>query len=435
MLSTLPAVMAEIVRVCDDPNSSLSDLGDIIMHDPALTARMLKVVNSPFYGRMQEVSSIRQAVVTLGAARVKSLALSLSLYDLSTKIGSKINLKDFWRHSLNVSCVAEMIAVKVDPSMAEEAFICGCIHDIGMLVLDSLFPKEYGRVFQSTAAGEDILRAEQQLLEIDHATAGEMVARIWNFPPRYCETIAHHHDIFDLHRESPNDKLPQIINLADRLATFTIEATPPLSKSLLSNREVVASNLGLTSNDLREIEYEALGKLLEAAQFLDVDVGSPVELLQKSTSQLYELYSYAENMYMELKLTRELLDEKRLNKVALESLQAIIATFSHYLNNAVATISGRTQLLDLGLRNGNIQDPSGILAKSLPVYEKSVDQILSVIDKLKKITIFKTAIYHDNTRIIDFEKALRQVNEGVTEVLLPEGTKPANRPSSPSLVK
>jgi two-component system cell cycle response regulator len=415
-LSTLPAAMAEVLRICDDPNSSLAELGNVIMRDVALSARVLKVANSPYYGTLQEIASIRQAVLTLGAARVKSLSLSLSLYELSNKIGGRVNLKDFWRHSLNVACAAELIARRVDPSLVEEAFICGCLHDIGVLVLDNIYARDYAKVFQATAAGGDLIRVEQQLLEIDHAIAGEMVARIWNFPARYCETIAHHHDVIGLESEHKQDKLSLIVNLANRLATFSLEISQSADRALLSNREIVASVLGLSSTDLKEIEYEALSQLLSTAQFLDMDVGTPVELLQRSTTQLYNLYVQMEEMYEQLQATKDQLDEEKLSKVALESLQAIVATFSHYLNNSAATISGRTQLLELAFRKGELGDPTGILARSLPVYGKAIDQILSVVDKLKKITVFKTTIYHDNTRIIDFEKDIRQFEDAPAKV-------------------
>jgi two-component system cell cycle response regulator len=408
--------MAEVLRICDDPNSSLAELGNVIMRDVALSARVLKVANSPYYGTLQEIASIRQAVLTLGAARVKSLSLSLSLYELSNKIGGRVNLKDFWRHSLNVACAAELIARRVDPSLVEEAFICGCLHDIGVLVLDNIYARDYAKVFQATAAGGDLIRVEQQLLEIDHAIAGEMVARIWNFPARYCETIAHHHDVIGLESEHKQDKLSLIVNLANRLATFSLEISQSADRALLSNREIVASVLGLSSTDLKEIEYEALSQLLSTAQFLDMDVGTPVELLQRSTTQLYNLYVQMEEMYEQLQATKDQLDEEKLSKVALESLQAIVATFSHYLNNSAATISGRTQLLELAFRKGELGDPTGILARSLPVYGKAIDQILSVVDKLKKITVFKTTIYHDNTRIIDFEKDIRQFEDAPAKV-------------------
>ncbi len=414
-LSTLPAVMAEVLRICDDPDLALTDLAEVIARDVALTSRILKVVNSPFYGRAQQVSSIRNAVMTLGASKVKALALSLSLYDLSAKIGSKIELKDFWRHSLNVACVSELIANKVSPQIAEEAFICGCLHDLGVLVLDCFYPKEYGKVFQAVAAGEDMMKAERQILEIDHAAAGDLLGRVWNFPERYCIAIARHHDVFELNDK--DNRLAQIVNLADKLATFTFEASVGQKSAQLTNRDVVASNLGIGATDLKEIEYAALSRLLEASQHLDVDVGTPMELLQKATNQLYHLYTYADQLYQELVQTKEKLDEEKIHRVALESLQAIVATFSHYLNNAVASISGRTQLLELAMRNGQVDDPDGILAKSLVVYDKSADQITSVIDKLKHVTVFKTAIYHDNTKIIDFEKEARLSIEQVQQIV------------------
>lgn len=412
-LSTIPAVMAEVLRICDDPNSSLNELGEVIIKDVALSTRILKVVNSPFFGRAQQVSSVRSAVMTLGASRVKALALSLSLYDLSSKIGSRVDLKDFWRHALNVACVSEMIAQRVAPSLAEESFVCGCIHDIGILVLDSFYPKDYVRVLQAVAGGEEMTRVEKSMLEIDHAGAGEMLCRVWNFPERYCVSIGRHHDVFELNENAPEFQLAQIVNLADKLATFTMESTVAQRHSSLSNREILASNLGLTQADVKEIEYAALSRLLETSSYLDVDVGSPTELLQKATKQLYGVYSYTEQLYRELVQTKEKLDEEKIHRVALESLQAIVATFSHYLNNAVASISGRTQLLTMSVNSGQIADPNGLLAKSLAVYDKNAEQITSVIDKLKKVTVFKTAIYHDNTKIIDFEREAKLASEAI----------------------
>ncbi|MCK4858589.1 MAG: HDOD domain-containing protein [candidate division Zixibacteria bacterium] len=82
-LSTLPELMVQIIRICEEPEPSLTKLSDVVLSDVALTARVLKVVNPPYYGQAQQVSSISRAVSTLGANRVKALALSLSLYDLS----------------------------------------------------------------------------------------------------------------------------------------------------------------------------------------------------------------------------------------------------------------------------------------------------------------------------------------------------------------
>ncbi len=420
-LSTLPAVMAEVLRICEDPETPISDLAEIIRRDPALSTKVLKIVNSPYYGQSQQVASIQSAVLTLGSAQVKALALSLSLYSLSAQLGEKVDLKDFWRHSLNVACVSELIAKRVAPQLCEEAFVAGCIHDIGMLVLDKFYPNEYFKVIEAAIAGNELTRMEQEHFECDHAEAGELILRIWNFPERYCAAVARHHEVLELNEEKQADILPTIVNLADKLATFTIENTASSRTVNLSNREVMASNLGLNSDDLKEIEYAALSEMMERSQHLEIDVGNPSELLQRATHQLYNLYSFTEGLYHDLVETKAQLDEEKLNKVALESLQAIVATFSHYLNNAIASVSGRTQLLEMALNSGRIEDGEGLLRKSLEVYDRNVEQISSVIEKLKSVKIFKTAIYHENTKIIDFEKEARisrkQLEQRLTEGL------------------
>lgn len=404
-ISTLPEVMAGVVRLCEQPEISMTELSDIVRSDVALTARILKVVNSPFFGRPQQIHSISQAVSTLGANRVKSLALSLSLYDMSSRIGNNLDLKDFWRHSLNVACISELIAQRVHPSLAEEAFICGCLHDIGILALDHACPEEYEQVCKSTEMGNDLVSGEREVIGLDHAVAGEMLARMWSFPEAYCHCIARHHDLVESERPVSSNQLSYILNLADKLATFTIENMVASSDGDFTGRTVLASMLGLTLKDLKDIEVDSISSFMRTASYLEFEVGSTETLLQKATEHLYELYCVAEDNYGQLKKARHRLQEHQLNRAALESLQAIVATFSHYLNNAVATISGRTQLLELALKDNDIEDHTGIVTKSIGVYQKSSEQIIAVIDKLKKINVYRTAIYHDDTKIIDLDSS------------------------------
>lgn len=406
-LSTLPEVMAGVIRLCDQREISMTELADVVRTDVALTARILKVVNSPFYGRPQQIHSISQAVATLGASRVKSLALSLSLYDLSSRIGNRIDLKDFWRHSLNVACLAELIANRVNQSLMEEAFICGCLHDIGILALDHACPEEYKTVCDAVEMSGDLVTAERSILGTDHAVVGEMVARMWSFPEAYCRCIAGHHEPPGVASATAGEQLMQILHLADKLTTFTIDGKVCGKDDELSQRSTLAGGLGLSQKDLKEIEIESISAFMNAAGYLEIEVGAPEILLRKATEHLYELYCVAEDNYEELRRTREQLKEEQLNQAALESLQAIVATFSHYLNNAVATISGRTQLLELALKEQELEDHTGIIAKSINVYQKSSEQIIAVIDKLKKINVYRTAIYHDDTKIIDLDSAPR----------------------------
>jgi putative nucleotidyltransferase with HDIG domain len=405
-LSTVPEMMAQILDACKDPELSVRRLAGLVQRDPALTSRILKVSNSPYYGQSQRVVSIGQAVSLLGVNRIKALALSLSLYDLTAKIGSHVDHREFWRHSLNVACTAELLARQVSLDLAEEAFVCGCLHDIGILALDQVCPDKYAEVCRAAAEHGDIVSAERAVLDTDHAAVGELLARMWNFPPEYCDAIGAHHDLFDDGSDRP--RLVAIVHLADKLATFTVEGQIAGREESIATRAALGDSLGLNNTALKKIVVDALSAFLEATSYLEIPVGEVSELLQQATDHLHELYCTAEDNYLELKQSRLRLEQEQLNRAALESLQAIIATFSHYLNNAAATISGRTQLLELALKQGEVDDSTGVVTKSIEVYHKSADQIVDVISKLKKLTVVETSIYHANTKIIDLANAWRK---------------------------
>ncbi len=408
-LSTLPETMSEILAVCQESEVSLSKLVTAVQYDPALSARVLKVANSPYYKRSQEIGSITQAVSLMGANQVKALALSLSLHEFTSRIGNSIDHREFWRHSLCVACTAEAIARRIKSPQVEEAFVLGCLHDLGILVLDQLYPQEYAEVCRATAGQSDIITAERSVLGTDHAVAGEMLTQMWSFPPIYAEAIAKHHEMLH-HVTDDLPQLVQIVNLADRLATFTIEGTVVGHDADLPSRAVLGDNLGLSVADLKQIVVDALLAFLRSSTYMDIEVGSPVTLLEQAAGRLYDLYAGLETQFVELKETREKLREEQLQRVAFDSLQAIVATFSHYLNNAAATISGRTQLLELALQKNEIDDKTGIIVKSLTAYAKSADQIVSVISSLKNLTVYETSVYHADTKIIDLAKGAPQEN-------------------------
>ncbi|MFH2055254.1 MAG: HDOD domain-containing protein [bacterium] len=406
-LSTLPETMAEIVRVCQAPEISLTQLANTVQRDPALVARVLKVANSPYYKRSQEIGSITQAVSTMGANQVKALALSLSIHEFTSRIGNSIDHREFWRHSLCVACTAETIARKIKSPHIEEAFVLGCLHDLGMIVLDQLFAENYAKVCKTLSEERDILSAERAILGTDHTVAGAMLAEMWSFPPLYAEAIGKHHDILRK-ADAKRPQIVRILNLADRLATFTIEGSMSSKDNDLPSRATLGDSLGLSVADLKQIVVDSLSSFLRTSAYMDIEVGSPLVLLEQAATQLYDLYSGMEQQFQELRDTRNKLHEEQLRLAAYESLQAIVATFSHYLNNAAATISGRTQLLELALEKNEIDDKTGVVAKSIIAYTKSSDQIVSVITSLKNLNVVETAVYHADTKIIDLAKGARQ---------------------------
>ncbi|MCP4706192.1 MAG: HDOD domain-containing protein, partial [candidate division Zixibacteria bacterium] len=194
-LSSLPQVLAEVLKISSDDNSSADDLTRVILKDPALTAKLLRVVNSPFCGQAREVSSIKQAVMALGIRTVMALALSTSVYDLTDRITSLIDRKKFWRHSLEVAIASRMIAEKIGYKSPEEAFVVGLLHDIGVLILESSFPEEFKRIWRLVESGEKQELIEQKTWGTDHARAGQFLMDQWGIPKKLGEAIGAHHEM------------------------------------------------------------------------------------------------------------------------------------------------------------------------------------------------------------------------------------------------
>src|SRR5690606_37696748 len=135
-IATLPEITIKIIKLVEDPNSSAQDLNKVITNDPALGARILKVVNSAFYGLPGQIGSINRAIVLLGLNAVKNIAIAASLTKLfrGGQISPHFNAKDLWGHSIAVATATRLLADKVSLGLPDEAFLAGLIHDLGIMV-------------------------------------------------------------------------------------------------------------------------------------------------------------------------------------------------------------------------------------------------------------------------------------------------------------
>src|SRR3989304_8564441 len=174
-LSSLPQVLMEVIRVSREQDSSANDIAAIIMKDPALTAKILRVVNSPFYGQIRKITTVNQSVVTRGMRTVTAVALSATIYDKMNKVDSSIDRKRFWRHSLEVAIASRMIADAVKYEPAEEAFVAGLLHEIGTLVLESSYPADFRRVWKLIEMGESQTAVEERTWGTNHARVGQFL--------------------------------------------------------------------------------------------------------------------------------------------------------------------------------------------------------------------------------------------------------------------
>jgi HD-like signal output (HDOD) protein len=217
-LATLPEVTARIVSTVEDPKSSPAQLHKIVSHDPALVTRILKVVNSAFYGLPGQIASVERAIVLLGLNAIKNIAVAASLGQLfrGVKLCEGYTAKDLWTHCIAVGVTAREIAKQMKLPLGDEAFLAGMIHDIGLLVQLQTSPEKLAHVCERAKTGQvHFAELEREIMGMDHQQLGAALCEHWKFP-RSCQLVAgYHHRPQALANE--NRLLVTLVAVADTL--------------------------------------------------------------------------------------------------------------------------------------------------------------------------------------------------------------------------
>jgi len=192
-LPTLPAVLGKILTAAADPDSSAIDLGRLIAADQSLSATLLKLVNSSYYGFYRQIKTVTQAIVVLGFLEVRNLTLTATAFQAFDAFPSKYDRQQLWRHSLAVALASDRLAKLLERN-PEGCFESGLLHDIGKVVLDWLYPELFrNAVADADARGISIADAEQAVFGMNHAAVGGLLGEYWNLPETVVETIRYHH--------------------------------------------------------------------------------------------------------------------------------------------------------------------------------------------------------------------------------------------------
>lgn len=214
-LPPLPRVVRQLMQVVADERSGAEDVTRVLSGDQALAAKILKLVNSPFYGQSGEIGTLTRAVVVLGFSAVRNLALGLTAAGLLRKAGGQDYQVRFWRHSLATAAAAEVLSclggVPEDP---EEAFVAGLLHDVGHPVMALIAPEEFAAAFAPSPTG--LLERETDRFGLTHAKAGQLLLRRWKLPEPLCQAVRFHHNT----KVGSNGESPMValISLADMMA-------------------------------------------------------------------------------------------------------------------------------------------------------------------------------------------------------------------------
>ncbi len=220
-VATLPEVTIKIIHIVEDPKSTARDLHDVIKNDPALSVKILKVVNSAFYGLPGQVASVDRAIILLGLSAVKNIAIAASIARLfkGKRISEQFTAADLWRHSVSVAVAANSIAkILSHPVMADEIFVGGLIHDIGTLIERQVFPEQFAEVIRRcmTEEGADFLEREREIIGADHQAFGVGLTTKWKFPRHLRAAVGFHHNPEALSEELRN--MAVLIQVADILS-------------------------------------------------------------------------------------------------------------------------------------------------------------------------------------------------------------------------
>ncbi len=214
-LPTLPSIAMEVNKMLEDFDTSIKKLSERIEKDQAMVFKILKLVNSAFFGVRSKVSNIPHAVVLLGFNTVRNAVVSVSIIDaFSTKeVLDGFDITDFWKHSVAVAVTSRYLAEKTRLHTPDDCFIGGLLHDIGKVVLAQHFQDIFKQIWRSVK--EDNLSfydAEKSETPIDHAKIGGHLAKKWQLPAGLVDTIRCHHAV---RKGSYDINLLMIVNAAD----------------------------------------------------------------------------------------------------------------------------------------------------------------------------------------------------------------------------
>lgn len=194
-LPTLPAIYARIAELTSSPDTSAQDLERVIEKDQALSGKLLKLVNSAFYGFPVEIRTISRAVMIVGFKALSQLALSASVVNLFPEGENEdLDYQGFWAHAIGVAVTSRRIAMVRGGIPPEEAFLSGLIHELGILVHARHLAAEFSRILKTARSRDLVLyEAERDVLGFDHADTGHALVCHWRLPKPLAESVANHH--------------------------------------------------------------------------------------------------------------------------------------------------------------------------------------------------------------------------------------------------
>ena len=255
-LGSLPDIVHRVFEAMDDPGSTAAQIGKVINDDPALTARLLRLVNSPFYGFRSKIDTVFRAIALIGHNELRSVVLATSALKVFTGIPSDlVNMSQFWKRSLYTAVIARVLAAYKREKEIERYFIAGLLHDIGSLLLYLELPDEMTTALrQSQAEKIPLWDAEKSVLGYDHGEVGGTLLKSWNLPPVLCEAV--HYHLHPADAEEEYQDAAQLLHLAWQIVRHHVERDPLLEEGAEISESIWERN-NLRSDLLQQVLEKA----------------------------------------------------------------------------------------------------------------------------------------------------------------------------------
>ncbi len=243
---TFPDVLVEVNNLITRTDTSASDIAKVINSDIALSTKILKLVNSSYYGFSKQITSINYAIVILGFSVVRNLAVTIFVQDIKSNNICGFKSKQFWMFSISTGLVAQYLCEFTQTGSKDDAYISGLLHDIGVVILNQYFSEEFTAVFTYAQSNNcTLLEAERRILDFDHVEIGSIILESWNFPERIIN-VCNNYSCPD---KVPEETMPSIIHLSDgfcralKLGNPADNSLPELSNSAMSRLRVVQEDI------------------------------------------------------------------------------------------------------------------------------------------------------------------------------------------------
>lgn len=217
-LKTLPHVAIRVTQLVNSDSANMKDFEEIIKLDPILIIRLLKLVNSPYFGLVNKVESISKAVVYVGMKNLRNLVAIEAIRNLFKEDDKQgFSRRQLWKHSATVAILSRMIAERIFGLAGEDEFLAGIIHDIGLIIEDQLVGKELREAAQLYSVGDKVITSyEEGIIETNHCRVGGLLVFDWKMPEGVVEAIKKHHDHDKIY---PIPSITSILHISEYIAS------------------------------------------------------------------------------------------------------------------------------------------------------------------------------------------------------------------------